>query len=136
MSDRDEVLDGLESELGALVRRVRRAWWERSADVVLGHIIEHGPVRAADLCRPLALDKAAVSRHVQHLLEAGLIDRSPDPDDGRATLLTATDRGRTHIGEVVNARRARLVDALADWPTGDLASFVAALKRYNADLSS
>ena len=39
------------------------------------------------------MDKGAVSRQVQHLVDLGLVDRQPDPDDGRATLLAASADG-------------------------------------------
>ena len=135
MSARDDAFDGLDSELGVLVRRVRRAMWEKSVHVVLGHIAEHGPERAADLCAVIGSDKAAISRHVQHLLERGYVEGSPDPEDGRATLLTATDSGRAQLEEINGRRRAQLQTRLADWDTAELARFVADLGRYNRDLS-
>ena len=50
------------------------------------------------------MDKGAVSRQVQHLTELGLIERTPDPADGRAALLAVTDDAR---------RRSRILDQWA-----------------------
>ena len=132
---RDKVLDQLEVELGILIRRIRRASWERTGYVVLGMIAEQAPVRAADLCSMIGTDKAAVSRHVQHLLEAGFVVASPDPDDGRANLLRATDAGRAELELIGSQRRERLHQRLGEWNDDDLSTFVAGLERYNADMT-
>lgn len=50
-----------------------------------------------DLAAELFLDKSTASRIVDGLEEKGLARREPDPDDGRALRIVATDEGReTH----------------------------------------
>ena len=132
---RDQAFELLESELRILVQRVRRAAWEKSGHIVLAAIDEAGPVRAADLCAAIGTDKAAISRHVQHLLEAGLVIASPDPDDGRANLLTTTAAGRSQLAVVRTERRERLQQRLAQWGDDELSSFADRLRQYNSDLA-
>ena len=47
----------------------------------------------ATLVARLGLDKSTVSRQVASLVDLGLVDRAPDPADGRAQVLTAVGRG-------------------------------------------
>lgn len=141
---RAESLRRLEHEVNVMVRRIRRVLWERARAVhpelqagsylMLGYLADHGPVRASTVAEALCLDKGAVSRQLQHLQELGLVDRTPDPDDGRATLVSATDTAVTRMEQVAEDRREFLDERLEDWSEEDLTSFVGALDRYNVAL--
>jgi DNA-binding MarR family transcriptional regulator len=144
-ADRNEALRHLEQEVGVLIRRVRRVIGERARSVhpdlqpvsylILGYLLHEGPVRASALCTAFDMDKGSVSRQAQHLLDLGLVDRTPDPDDGRATLLSVSDDGRRRIADVADHRRKLLAERLGDWSADDLEAFGAMLNRYNAALS-
>jgi DNA-binding MarR family transcriptional regulator len=59
------------------------------------------PIRISELNRHVLLSQPALSRLVDRLAERGLIEREPDPADGRGVLLSLTDAGRAvqrHIG--------------------------------------
>ncbi len=137
-----DALRLVEHEVGVLMRRARRALTERARLVhpdlqaigylVLVQVEADGPVRGSGLCDVLHLDKGAVSRSVQHLLDLGLVDRTPDPDDGRATLLSVSDEGRRLVRAVDAARRELLGERFADWSREDLCDVAATLRRYNA----
>lgn len=74
-----------------------------------------GPVRQARLMEATALEKMPVSRAVAGLERAGLLQRRPDPDDGRGWLLELRAAGRATYLKVVpllQAREASLLDAL------------------------
>lgn len=132
---REDSLQSLQDELGILARRLRRVLGAQpGAHVVLTQVAHQGPVRAADLCAAIGIDKAAVSRQVQHLLELGLVEAAPDPDDGRATLLSITATGRRRLAEFAAERRGHLDERLSDWKVDELSTFVAALSRYNRAL--
>ena len=142
--DRQASVRTIESEVGVLIRRVRRVVAERAQEVhqslhpstfiLLNHLHDHGPLRASSLVEHFAMDKASVSRQVQHLLDLGLVDRAPDPADGRATLLSVSDDGRRRLADVADHRRKLLDERLGDWDEAELASFAADLARYNATL--
>lgn len=142
---RTDALLHLEQELAVLLRRVRRVVAARARSVhpdlqavsylILGYVYNHGPLRASALCAVFDMDKGAVSRQVQHLLELGLVDRTPDPDDGRATLISVSDEGVRRLGDVAAHRRKLLAERLDDWSAEELEGFNTMLGRYNAALS-
>lgn len=143
---RDDLLESLEREVGVLMRRARRVMAVRASLVhadlmptsylVLAHINERGSVRASSVADYFDLDKGAVSRHVQHLVELGLVERAPDPEDRRATLLASTEEARVRMQRVVVERRARLKERLDEWDDDGLTEFVGHLSRYNHALES
>jgi DNA-binding MarR family transcriptional regulator len=53
-----------------------------------------GPVRLCDLNRHVLLSQPALSRLADRLAERGLVERRPDPADGRSVLLSLTEVGR------------------------------------------
>lgn len=143
---RTDLLVGLETEVGVLIRRVKRVIAERAAIVhpelaaasylLLTFLAEQGPVRASVLVDRFHVDKGAISRQVQHLEELGLVERHPDPEDGRASLLGANAEARRRL-EAVTAERRRFLDGrLGDWDDTDLEAFVVALGRYNRALET
>jgi DNA-binding MarR family transcriptional regulator len=75
----------------------------------------------------LNLAPNTVSGLVRTLSEHGLVERRPDPDDGRAVCLTVTaERGRRRDRRA-DARAAKLADALAALSPADRAALDAAL---------
>ena len=141
---RPESLTRLEQEVGVLVRRIRRVIAERAGAVhpelqpasylMLAHVAEHGPMRASTVADLFSIDKGAISRQVTHLIELGLIEKSRDPEDGRAWLLTADARQR--LEQVAVSRRRYLADRLDGWEAGDLEAFTHLLARYNESLGA
>lgn len=140
-----ESLRRLEQEVGVLVRRIRRVIAERAAAVhpdlqpasylMLSHVAGHGPIRASEVADLFTIDKGAISRQVTHLIELGMLEKSRDPEDGRAWLLVATPEAVTRLEAVAEHRRAYLAERLADWEAGDLETFTDLLSRYNDSLS-
>ena len=142
---RADTIRDLEQEVGVLIRRVRRVIGVRARAVheslqpasylILAYVHETGPVRASSIVEVFDIDKGAISRQVSHLIELGLFERTPDPDDGRATLLSVTDEGARRMKDVGEHRRKWLAEQLGDWSERELTDFVRELSRYNAALS-
>jgi DNA-binding MarR family transcriptional regulator len=141
---REETFRELEHEMGVLIRRIRRVIHERARLVhpdlqpasylMLTYLAEAGPVRSSTIADAFGIDKGAISRQVQSLVDLGLVDRSPDPADGRATLLTLSADARRRTEEVTGDRRRFVDERLGDWSAEDLRTFTSALARYNAAL--
>ena len=140
----DETMRALEHEMGVLVRRIRRLIAERARMVhpdlspvaysMLMALNESGSRRASDLVGLFSVDKGAVSRQVQSLLELGLIERDPDPEDRRAAILSITEEGSRRLASIAAARRSEVIDRLSEWNDEDLRAFVTVLARYNSAL--
>jgi DNA-binding MarR family transcriptional regulator len=143
---RPDLLRGLEQEVGVMVRRIRRLIGERARSVhpelqssgylMLTWLDQHGPQRASAMAESFGIDKGAISRQVQHLVDLGLVDRAPDPDDGRATLVSAGGTALDRLEEVTSERRRWLDERLGDWTDDDLTAFVGLLSRYNLALDA
>jgi len=131
----------IEAEVGVLIRRVRRVIGVRARAVhkdlqpasylLLAHLAEIGPSRSSVVVEAFEIDKGAGSRQVQHLVERGRVVRQPDPDDGRATLLSVTPAAQARLADVQAHRRTWLDERLGDWTEQDLEVLVKALGRYN-----
>ncbi|WP_375385983.1 MarR family winged helix-turn-helix transcriptional regulator [uncultured Microbacterium sp.] len=73
-------------------------------------------VRITDLGEDVLLTQAGISRLAGRLVEKGLVERVPDPEDGRATRLVLTTAGadaqrrigRIHAREILTAMSERL----------------------------
>lgn len=143
---RAEATRTLELELSTLIRRLKRVVGERAHDIhpelqpaaywILTILWHRGSLRAAAVADELELDKGAVSRHVQHLLDLDLLDRTPDPDDGRATLLSLSAEGERRLNSVDEQRRRWFDEVLGSWSDEELAGFAAEMSRYNRTLEA
>lgn len=141
-----ESIGRLESEVGVLIRRVRRVIHVRAqavhedlqpaAYLLLAWLADEGPVRASAIAESFGIDKGAISRQIQHLDDLGLVTRAPDPDDGRATLVAASDEAVRRMTDVAAHRRKWMDEQLGDWSSTELADFVDTLSRYNAALNA
>jgi len=146
MTTRPESLRQLEREVGVLIRRIKRVIGERARAVhddlqpasylMLSWLADEGPVRASEMAESFHIDKGAVSRQLQHLDELGLVVRTPDPADGRATLVAASDDAVRRLADVAEHRRKWLDEQLADWSAEEMSEFAATLGRYNAALNA
>jgi len=131
----------LEREIGLLLRRSRAISARLAAELhpeldgaaygLLALLEDAGPLRASDLVVRLGLDKSTVSRQVASLVTLGLVDRAPDPVDGRAQVLTPSAEGSSRLARIREVRRVRWENDLAGWPASDVASLGELLGRLN-----
>ena len=87
------------------------------------------PVRVSSIAAKVFSDVSTVSRQVSTLVAHGLIEKVPDPADGRAQLLQLSEAGSELLG-ALNDQRTELFSAyLADWDGEDVARFTDYLER-------
>ena len=82
---------------------------------VLAALVDAGTVKTAQVLERTTLEKMPVSRALASLEKAGLVERSPDPEDGRGQLVRLLPSGRSlyrRIVPMVQAREAYLLEAL------------------------
>jgi DNA-binding MarR family transcriptional regulator len=131
-----EVLDAM---MG-VGRRFRRPSAGTTVDPgsfwLLKSLLGEEPVRPTDLAASMALDISTVSRHLAQLHQAGLVERSPDPDDRRAQRVQLSPIGHAEVDKALSARRALLDRSLAGWSDDDVALLHRLITRMLADLES
>ncbi|MFN2560556.1 MAG: MarR family winged helix-turn-helix transcriptional regulator [Jatrophihabitans sp.] len=103
---------------------------EWSAHLLLKQIRADGPARAASLSDALRADPSTVSRQVSTLVKDGLLERRPDPDDGRASLLALTAKAEALLAEHDQKRMERFAEMLDGWSEADLRRFATMLSRF------
>lgn len=99
----------------------------------LYRLIHDGPMRSSALAEAMYTDPSTVSRQVTQLVDRGLVERLPDPTDGRASVLDVTDSGREVAARIRSLRNDRLGQLLVDWPVEDLREFTRLLDRFVED---
>jgi DNA-binding MarR family transcriptional regulator len=102
---------GRVATLGARLTAAHMALESRSDFAVLAALEELGALSQAEIGRSLGLDRANVNRIVTRLEREGLLERTPDPHDGRRLALTATADGVAHLADL-ERRAARVQDEL------------------------
>lgn len=139
--DHEEFL-ALERELAVFLRRARASSGEMAREVhpdlepaaygLLIRLVEAGQQRATDLAAYFGVGKATMSRQLRALGELGLVEREPDPADGRASLIRVTEEGGARFQRVRDARRAQYMSKLADWDHTEIAELARLLHQLNA----
>ena len=122
--------------IGRLMRqRVAGDQLEPSTYWVLKHLTP-GSMRITALAATTQLDTSTVSRHVTQLEQAGLVERSQDPDDRRAQRVGLTVEGAEQLEASTTRRREVLTSSLEGWDTADLADLERLLRRLVVGIES
>lgn len=96
---------------------------------VLAALAHQGEVRAADVKDRTTLDKMQVSRALARLEAQGLVDRAPDPDDGRASRVRLLPAGTALYRKIVPMVQAREEYLLSDLTPQERKVFAAAIDK-------
>jgi len=95
--------------------------------------LDESPVRTqAALAEAIGADKTRIIGTLDELQEAGLISRTPDPEDRRARLLAITAKGRRVRRAARSEIRAAEERILAHLAPADRLSFLRALETLSA----
>lgn len=93
----------------SVVRLNRRLRQERQSELtpsqlaVLGNLRLHGPQTPSAIAAYERVQPPSMTRTINCLADAGHVDRTPHPDDGRQVIVTLSERG----AKVLAAERAR-----------------------------
>ncbi len=99
---------------------------------VLATLERTGPCRPGDLAAAEALNPTMLSRVIKHLESAGLVQRDPDPADGRAYLVRATREGRRLVRRLRAHRRELVGERLDELSPEHVRLIMAALPALEA----
>jgi len=72
----------------------------------------HGPLTPSEVADRERIKRPTATRIVAKLEELGLVDRTPDPDDGRASLVSTTAAGRDLLRRLRTRKTAYLAKRL------------------------
>ncbi len=95
---------------------------------LLGRVVE-GATSPGQLAGMLDLDPAIVARQLRQLEEGGLLLRRRSEDDGRMTVVEATDLGYETFDRMREVIWRHMRRALATWPDEDVAELAGLLDR-------
>jgi DNA-binding MarR family transcriptional regulator len=127
-----------------IVRKIRalETTGEATGDVpfsviaVLGLLSDNGELRLGAVAASLGVDTSVISRTVAVAVHRGLVSRRPDPRDGRACLLSLTERGGRCLADRRN-QRLRLLSAVIDeWEPGSAEALLAGITRLRDGLAA
>ncbi len=113
----------------AIVRTARRLRQEAAgaggeltptAASALATVERHGPLTPSELAEIERVKRPTATRTLHVLTEAGLVDRAPDPVDGRSALVSITAAGRERLRRLRGRKNAYLARRMRDLPGTDL----------------
>ena len=100
------VAEALAAATSWLRRAVRPAEWNAVALSTLDAVDRTGPHRISFLVAQERITQPGMTGIVDRLAAAGLVQRQPDPADGRAALVAITPAGRDYLTAIRRQRAA------------------------------
>lgn len=88
------------------------------------------PCTVTSLGRDLGIDQPRASKLAAHAVDAGLLCRAADQQDGRRSPLELTAAGRDYLDQVHQYRRARFGQAMTGWTDTERATFARLLTEF------
>lgn len=135
---RTESVRALEAEFGELINQFRRLIAENAERMSPGMlpgsykifttIVRRESITLSALAETLMADKGQVSRAVRELEERGFVARTPDPADGRSSLLSPTELGLERLAAARAPQESTLISALDSWELADIDQFTSLLR--------
>ena len=131
----------LEDQVGHVLRRAHQRhtaiFQQGFADLqltptqfaALAKIRDLGQVSQNQLGRLTAMDPATIQGVIQRLEGRKLIDRQPDPDDRRCTILSLSAAGQALVAEAIRRGRAVTEATLTPLTAAERQAFLALLKK-------
>ncbi|MER5255934.1 MarR family transcriptional regulator [Streptomyces sp. NPDC002855] len=114
----EQIAADLSNVVRRLVRRLRgvtpATGLSPSQRSVLARLDHTGPTTTAALAREELVRPQSMRLTVGALEEMGLVERAPDPDDGRQSVVSVTDQGQRTLTEMRAAKHDWLSTVLAD----------------------
>jgi DNA-binding MarR family transcriptional regulator len=119
-----DVAHRLRPVVTRLARRMRQSASDLSPTqgAALATIDCHGPLTPSELAKRERIQRPTATRVVARLEEAGLVQRTADPQDRRSALLSTTPAGAALLASVRERKDAYLAQRLETLSPEDLAA--------------
>jgi DNA-binding MarR family transcriptional regulator len=129
--DINEVAGALRVSVGLLVRRLRQVKAQGEITLpessALARLDRGGPTTSGALARLEQISPQSMGATLAALEERGLVERQPDPEDGRRAVISVSDTGRQFMRDRRNESTERLASALsATFTQAELAQLLTA----------
>jgi DNA-binding MarR family transcriptional regulator len=115
--DPAQLAAALRLSIGLLLRRLRQVPTQDeltlSESAALARLDRGGPATSAELARAEQISPQSMGATLGALQARGLVDRAPDPEDGRRMILSITETGLAVLRDRRNRRSAELARALS-----------------------
>ncbi|MFL5895619.1 MAG: MarR family winged helix-turn-helix transcriptional regulator [Thermoleophilaceae bacterium] len=116
------VASELRLVLGQLIRRLRaERRFPLSHAAVLGRLDREGPQSVSDLAAAERVRPQSMAQTVHDMEADGLVERRPDPADGRRALVELTREGDDTLEADRRHREGWIAEAIADLSAADQA---------------
>ena len=130
-----------------LISQIARLWWLNSdvqndyikplgnqitsSDVqALWELGVSGAIRPSTLAYKLGLDKASITHRISRLITQGLVEKVPDPEDGRASLVGLTSKGMKVVEQSYAISNKGFDWITRKWSEEDITAFTTYLRKY------
>lgn len=125
-----------------IAAQLQHAWatasWQRgepslhpAAATLLWDLAVNGESRPSDLAKRKMVDVSVISRQIAQLVGAGLVERRPAPEDGRAALVRVSEQGEAELKRWREHSLELVRTALSDWTEEDLLALTTRLESMN-----
>ncbi|SNT26491.1 MarR family winged helix-turn-helix transcriptional regulator [Rhodococcoides kyotonense] len=98
---------------------------------VLAILATEGECRQTDLANRLCVSQSALSRQIADLVDLGYIDRTPDPDDKRASRVCVSAEGQQKLAVIWDRRARRLREMLSEWSETEALAALDSIRKLN-----
>lgn len=92
----------------------------------LATVDRHGPMTPSELAAKERIQRPTATRLIARLEDDGLVARTPDPMDGRSSLIAITDTGHALLEDVRTRKDAWVAQRLRGLPAEDRATLARA----------
>jgi len=103
---------------------------------VLHLLAQRGECRQHELTQALGVGPSALSRQITELVSSGLVARRPDPEDGRAALISVSDAGAATLQEASDRRSGLLAGLLEGWDEDEAQAALASIEHLVATFTT
>lgn len=120
----------LKRATGCVAAQSSKLGMDKTSFALLATLVHAGPQRSSVLAESVHADPSTISRQVAQLVKDGLVERTADPLDGRATLLAATELGRGLFERHRQRRNEMIAGLVRDWSESDRQQLADLLHRF------